>query len=616
VLPFVMLSIGMDSVFILYTHFQKSLTSLPHTPLSNLDIAMALEDALYRQGASVALTALTKAISFLCPCIVLRIPALQEFCIVVAIAVLFELLFSFTAFNAFLILDARRERDNRYDCIPCISRNGRRTKPQPSQQELLRNTSTAHTFPHSASAVDSAAAATAAAAAANGGADCAGDGGAAANGAVNGGGANGAAWVPLSQSNSPPATDVTVEGAGDDKGASKAAHIITAPPAMGSEPTDPAAAAADTSAVAAAANRTGNGAKLSKEEKQQRKAEKRAKVKSDGGLIDISGSTEKEAKTFYGRFICLYYVPYVLCHWAGQLVIFLVFGALLGVGIYGCVTVDETLDVRTLITQGTQLYHYLGYEESCNTHIGPPMYLVTENIDYSSLQNRPYMKQLTGLVQNSTWIEKPVFSWYRDFTEKFLPYSKWVTQLDSNGQLPSRELFHAALDNFLNNSMEGFAYIYDFAFERNNSTGAIEAIKAARMRAFYNPLKGTGEFVNAMLDVRGRVDSVPQIPAFTQSYFYVFYEQFLDIVQQYIWMLVLTIIGIFCITFIFMGFKTAIIVSAMVLMIHISMLGLTAEWGVQLNAVSAVNAVAIMGLADEYVNYIMRAFELDHGTPQ
>lgn len=43
--------------------------------------------------------------------------------------------------------------------------------------------------------------------------------------------------------------------------------------------------------------------------------------------------------------------------------------------------------------------------------------------------------------------------------------------------------------------------------------------------------------------------------------------------------------------------------------------GMSANFGVMLNAVSAVNAVAIMGLADEYVNYIMRAFELEDGTP-
>ena len=66
--------------------------------------------------------------------------------------------------------------------------------------------------------------------------------------------------------------------------------------------------------------------------------------------------------------------------------------------------------------------------------------------------------------------------------------------------------------------------------------------------------------------------SLVQIPAFSSSYFYIFYEQFLDIANQYILMLVFTLLAIFIVTLIFMGFKTAIIVCFCVLMIHLDML--------------------------------------------
>ena len=38
-----MLAIGMDSVFILFTHFHKSLESVPNSPLTDSDIHLALE---------------------------------------------------------------------------------------------------------------------------------------------------------------------------------------------------------------------------------------------------------------------------------------------------------------------------------------------------------------------------------------------------------------------------------------------------------------------------------------------------------------------------------------------------------------------------------------------
>ena len=62
-----------------------------------------LQDAMYRQGASVALTALTKAVAFLGPAIVLRIPALQQFCIVVSISICFEVLLAFFCFCPMLV---------------------------------------------------------------------------------------------------------------------------------------------------------------------------------------------------------------------------------------------------------------------------------------------------------------------------------------------------------------------------------------------------------------------------------------------------------------------------------------------------------------------------------
>lgn len=67
-----------------------------------------------------------------------------------------------------------------------------------------------------------------------------------------------------------------------------------------------------------------------------------------------------------------------------------------------------------------------------------------------------------------------------------------------------------------------------------------------------------------------------QVPAYTQSYFYVFYEQFSSIVSQYLAMLSLTVVAIFIVTFIFMGPKTALVVSFLVLMIHVDMLVSTA----------------------------------------
>lgn len=93
---------------------------------------------------------------------------------------------------------------------------------------------------------------------------------------------------------------------------------------------------------------------------------------------------------------------------------------------------------------------------------------------------------------------------------RFLPYSKWLPYLDANGLPQTPEVFYSALDDFLNNSMEGFGYTNNFVFERN-AAGNITWIKAARMQAFYNPLANTSDYVKAMVDVRKRIAEVPQV---------------------------------------------------------------------------------------------------------
>ena len=90
---------------------------------------------------------------------------------------------------------------------------------------------------------------------------------------------------------------------------------------------------------------------------------KRDRVRRDGGLIDITAALEHQKHSLLGRFLCLQYVP-IIANWIVQIVVIAGFAALLGYSIYGCVTIHEAMDVRTLITDGTQLYNYLALEES------------------------------------------------------------------------------------------------------------------------------------------------------------------------------------------------------------------------------------------------------------
>lgn len=79
------------------------------------------------------------------------------------------------------------------------------------------------------------------------------------------------------------------------------------------------------------------------------------------------------------------------------------------------------------------------------------------------------------------------------------------------------------------------------------------------------------------------------------SVFYVFYEQYLTIVDDAIFNLCISLGSIFLVTTVLLGFEVwaAVMVSITIAMIIVNMFGVMWLWGISLNAVSLVNLVMV-----------------------
>lgn len=77
--------------------------------------------------------------------------------------------------------------------------------------------------------------------------------------------------------------------------------------------------------------------------------------------------------------------------------------------------------------------------------------------------------------------------------------------------------------------------------------------------------------------------------------FYVFYEQYLDIWNETLWSISLTLAVIFVVTLFLTGFSlfSAVVVVLNVLMVLVNLGGLMYWWNISLNAVSLVNLVMV-----------------------
>ncbi|XP_018647015.1 niemann-pick C1 (NPC1) [Schistosoma mansoni] len=118
VIPFLVLAIGVDNIFILVHEFE-------HNQLNNLNepIKLLVEDRISESmgsvGPSMLLTSLSESVAFFCGALT-TMPAVRVFALYAAMAIVFNFLLQIFAFVALLTLDGRRYVARRFDVLFCF----------------------------------------------------------------------------------------------------------------------------------------------------------------------------------------------------------------------------------------------------------------------------------------------------------------------------------------------------------------------------------------------------------------------------------------------------------------------------------------------------------------
>ncbi|CAN0203161.1 unnamed protein product [Ascophyllum nodosum] len=112
VLPFILLGIGVDDMFVIVAAFDHTDPDLP------VEERVAL--GLKRCGSSVTYTSLTNFVSFMLGS-TSSLPAVEYFCLYAGTAILFDYFLQVTLFVALLAMDANRQKVGRIDCLCCFT---------------------------------------------------------------------------------------------------------------------------------------------------------------------------------------------------------------------------------------------------------------------------------------------------------------------------------------------------------------------------------------------------------------------------------------------------------------------------------------------------------------
>ncbi|XP_062163882.1 uncharacterized protein LOC133870706 [Alnus glutinosa] len=366
----------------------------------------------------------------------------------------------------------------------------------------------------------------------------------------------------------------------------------------------------------------------------------------------------------------------ILSLWGVKIVVISVFLGWALASIALCTRIEPGLEQKIVLPRDSYLQGYFN-NVSEYLRIGPPLYFVAKNYNYSS-ESR-HTNQLcsisqcdsdsllneiarASLIPESTYIAKPAASWLDDFlvwmspeafgccrkftNESYCPpddqppccsSSEGICGLDGvckdcttcfrhsdlHNDRPSTVQFMEKLPWFLNalpsaDCAKGGHGAYTSSVELNGyETGVIQA---SSFRTYHTPLNKQIDYVNSMRaarDFSSKVSDSLKIEIFPYSVFYMFFEQYLDIWRTALINLAIAIGAVFVVCLIITcSFWNSAIIFLVLAMIVVDLMGVMAILDIQLNAVSVVNLIMSVGIAVEFCVHMTHAFSVSSGDKE
>ncbi|CAI7623557.1 unnamed protein product [Penicillium pancosmium] len=364
------------------------------------------------------------------------------------------------------------------------------------------------------------------------------------------------------------------------------------------------------------------------------------------GLPEDQIYDDEEAESTLQSFIRRVYAPFILDRRVKAAVVITFLGVLTA-GIALIPEVPLGLDQRIAIPSDSYLIPYFNdlYDYF---RTGPPVYFITRDVNVTE---RSHQKQLCGRFTNCdeyslpfileqeskrsnvSYLSGSAASWLDDFFYWLNPQQDCCQEdgkicfdgrdppwnITLYGMPTGSEFIHYAekwieADTTANCPLGGKApYSNALVIDEEHTT-----ISASHYRTSHTALRSQEDFIQAYIAARRIADDISRehkIDVFPYSKFYIFFDQYVSIVQLTGTLLGSAVAIIFVLTSAILGsIATGAVVTTTVVMTVVDIIGTMAIAGVSLNAVSLVNLVICVGISVEFCAHIARAFMFPSST--
>uniref|UniRef100_A0A8C0ISS8 NPC1 like intracellular cholesterol transporter 1 n=1 Tax=Chelonoidis abingdonii TaxID=106734 RepID=A0A8C0ISS8_CHEAB len=327
-------------------------------------------------------------------------------------------------------------------------------------------------------------------------------------------------------------------------------------------------------------------------------------------------------------------------------------------GIYLALQVPVGLDQELAMPKDSYMVQYFQYLNQYFM-VGLPTYFVTTGgynfstgpgmngvcssagCDNSSLTQKI---QYATRFPNVSYLAIPASSWVDDFIDWLHPLSRCCRISSSDSQFcpstnsrnlsevirPSVEQFNHFLPWFLHdmpnlNCPKGGLGAYDTAVklgpDGQEAVSYPHISPASRFMAYHTPLTNSQEYTAALRAARALATNItnsmrrvpgtdPNFRVFPYTVTYVFYEQYLTIVNEGLFNLALCLVPTFAVCCVLLGMdlRSGLINLLTILMILVDTVGAMTLWDISYNAISLINLVTAVGISVEFVSHLTRAF--------
>lgn len=362
--------------------------------------------------------------------------------------------------------------------------------------------------------------------------------------------------------------------------------------------------------------------------------------KAHSGMPEERAFEDQDGESALQKLIRKIYAPYLLNRRV-KVVVVIVFLGVLTAGLALIPEVSLGLDQRIALPSDSYLIEYFNdLSEYFGT--GPPVYFVTRNLNVTQREHQqqlcgrfttceeyslPFVLEQESKRSNVSYISGSTASWIDDFFYWLNPQQDCCYEDDklcfedrtpawniSLSGMPEGQEFIHYLEKWIDSPTDASCPLGGKA--PYSSALVIDpkrvTTNASHFRTAHTALRTQDDFIKSYISARRIAQGISEehgIDVFPYSKSYIFFDQYVSIVQVAGTLLGSAVAIIFAITSILLGsVATGAVVTATVVMIVVDIIGSMAIAGVSLNAVSLVNLVICVGIGVEFCAHIARAF--------